>query len=130
MDRHAGETTLVALQVVDGMVHGASVGDSRAWLVGPGKLVDLTGAQVRKPLLGTGAAAPVALGPHELSGRLLVGTDGLFNYASPEILTTAALHAPLDQAVSELVDRARLPTGGLQDDIAIVVGEWVGQLIR
>lgn len=89
-------------------------------------LVDLTSEQQRKPLLGTGRATPVGFGPRKLSGRLVVGTDGLFNYVLPDIVIGSTLDVPLEDAASALVDRARLPTGGLQDDIAIVIGEWAG----
>lgn len=123
-DRRAGETTIVVAQVINGAVHGASVGDSRAWLIERGQSTDLTNSQRRKPLLGSGMTEPVAFAPRDIKGRLLVATDGLFNYASPETIVNAALDAPLEQAAAALVNRVRLPAGALQDDIALVLGEW------
>src|SRR6186713_1320585 len=73
---HTGETTVVVAEVVDGTVHGASVGDSGAWLVSSGEILDLTERQHRKPLVGSGSAHPVPFESRPLTGRLLVATDG------------------------------------------------------
>ncbi|WP_437724359.1 protein phosphatase 2C domain-containing protein [Sorangium sp. So ce861] len=124
--RHAGETTLVVVQVAEGAVHGASVGDSRAWMIHEGSPLDLTAAQHRKPLLGTGAAVPVPISPRSLAGRILVATDGLFNYVPAQAIAALASRSPVEQAARALVDRARLPGGGLHDDIALVIGELAG----
>ena len=55
-----GQTTAVVAGVTDSVIVGASVGDSAAWLIGPDGHTNLTAEQVRKPLLGTGRAKPVA----------------------------------------------------------------------
>jgi hypothetical protein len=44
-------------------VSGASVGDSRAWIVCDGDVNDLTAKQVRKPLLGSGMTVISLLSP-------------------------------------------------------------------
>jgi len=122
----AGETTLVVLQVAGGFVQGASVGDSAAWIVTASDVVDLTRRQRRKPLLGSGAAAPAPVDRCALAGRLVVATDGLFNYvASDKVIALSSL-SPVEAAVDALIQEARLPNGTLQDDIALVLGEWAG----
>jgi PPM family protein phosphatase len=119
-DRNAGETTAVALAIFAGEVVGASVGDSRAYLVTPSGAVELTSAQRRKPRLGTGRATAVGFrAPAE--GVLVVGTDGLFDYAKLDDIV-ATLGTPDDDPAAALVDfvRRRHPT--LPDDMTVVVG--------
>jgi serine/threonine protein phosphatase PrpC len=122
--QHAGQTTLVVLQVAAGFVEGASVGDSAAWIITTSEVVDLTARQRRKPLVGSGSATPTPISRCTLAGRLVVGTDGLFNYVRGEKLIELALLSPSEAAVDALIQAARLPSGTLQDDIALVVGEW------
>ena len=58
-----GQTTGVVAFIDSERVRGASVGDSSAWLIAPsGRMTDLTAAQRRRPLLGTGEALPVEFG--------------------------------------------------------------------
>src|SRR5205814_345640 len=109
-------------------VAGASVGDSEAWLIRADVCDSLTEHQHRKPLLGDGAAEPVAIEARHEGATLLVGTDGLFKYASRDRIHAVALQEQ-SQVVAQLVDAARLPTGGLQDDIAIVLCR-AGPMIR
>jgi len=71
-DRDAGETSALVMLVQRGVVVGASVGDSLAYIVptvGDPKL--LTGRRRRSPGIGTGMAGPVGFGPVELDGRLI-----------------------------------------------------------
>ncbi|WP_437821327.1 protein phosphatase 2C domain-containing protein [Sorangium sp. So ce1078] len=126
VDRRCGETTLVVVQVSDGELWGASVGDSGALLVGPGGLVELTAAQRRKPLVGSGSCTPVAIGRRALSGRLLVATDGLLKYAPLTTINALARSGDLREAVEALILAVTLPSGNLQDDVAVVLGEHVG----
>lgn len=124
--RHGGLSTAVVVEIVDGQVTGASVGDSGAWLVSPNGIVDLTERQAHKPLLGSGAARPVAFGPVSLRGRLLVGTDGLFKYAPRARITSTTVEGTVETAVNALIDAVRLKNGTLQDDVAVVVCEEAG----
>jgi serine/threonine protein phosphatase PrpC len=127
-DRHSGETTFVFVVVHSRVVRGASVGDSGAWLVRPdGGLLDLTAAQRRKPLVGSGAAVPISFGPHPIKGRLLLASDGLFKYSARERIVAAALIAQLDQAADALVALPKLPNGKLQDDVAVMIAEATGE---
>ncbi|HEV7558771.1 MAG TPA: hypothetical protein VGO00_25040, partial [Kofleriaceae bacterium] len=59
-------------------ITGVSVGDSGAWLVRDGDIIDLTEHQRRKPLVG-GGCEPVAF-EAPFDGTLVVGSDGLFRY--------------------------------------------------
>jgi PPM family protein phosphatase len=104
-------------------VRGASVGDSGAWLVGPPGLADLTDSQRSKPLLGSGTCRPTAFGPVDLDRRLIVASDGLFKYAPRERIRQSALAGPVELAVQALLDAVRLPRGGFQDDVAVVLAE-------
>ena len=118
----SGEETTAVVAVVDekGIV-GASVGDSGAWIVDPATHVDLTRGQVRKPLIGSGAAVPVhfAFGP--LDGTLLVASDGLFKYGNAARIRELASASELDTVAERLIDSVRLRSGRLQDDVAVAI---------
>lgn len=120
-DPHAGETTAVAMAVSNRGVIGASAGDSGAWIIGADAVDDLTAGQYRKLRLGSGRALPVSFSRAKLEGTLLVATDGLFNFARAERIAAVVGRADLEQAVHELVRLARLPSGGLQDDVGVVL---------
>jgi serine/threonine protein phosphatase PrpC len=116
-----GQTTAIVLAVTRGAVRGASVGDSTAWLLHGSDIDDLTDGQTRKPLLGAGshpftiAAAPIG------DGTLLVASDGLVRYARPADIARIASGPDLAAAAHALVELVRLPSGGLQDDISVVL---------
>jgi serine/threonine protein phosphatase PrpC len=116
-----GQTTAILLVVSNGRIFGASVGDSVAWLVDSVGTLDLTENQNPKPLLGSGRAVAVPFGPFEFRGRVLVGSDGLFKYARLDLIRNIAATSPVARVPDELVAAVRLPSGGLQDDIAIIV---------
>lgn len=120
-DPEPGETTAVVLAVTASLICGASVGDSEAWLIAPAGWHDLTARQRRKPLLGSRAAVPVSFRSSHAGGTLLVGSVGLFKYAPAPLLRETAPRGTPRQACGALVDLARLPGGGLQDDVSVVV---------
>jgi serine/threonine protein phosphatase PrpC len=119
---HGGQSTLVVVQIDGDRITGASVGDSGAWLVRERDIEDLTVGQAIKPLLGSGDARPMSIASTRMDGRLVVASDGLFKYAPRAEIANAALtnYTPQD-AATELVGRARMKNGGLQDDVAVVV---------
>lgn len=123
-----GQTTLVVVTVTPRRIVGASVGDSEAWWVTEGGHFDLTGAQEKKPYLGSGAAAatPFAL-PTPPTGTLLVATDGLFKYAHAEAIsgTVAAGGDDLEGTGDRLAGLARSTGGRLWDDLALLLCRWV-----
>jgi serine/threonine protein phosphatase PrpC len=119
-DDEPGETTAVVVVVMPGMVCGASVGDSEAWLITPERRHVLTARQRRKPLLGSGTAMLVPFRLPHTGGTLLAGSDGLFKYAPAERIRQAALRGTPESACQTLVDLVRLPGGKLQDDVAVI----------
>lgn len=120
--RGTGMAAAIALSISDaGDVRGASVGDCEAWVFGDGEAVNLTGCQVRKPLLGDGAVVPTSFIAAGLRGTLVIATDGLWKYLSHRRIAELARTRPLAAAVAALVDGVRLPSGALQDDVAIIV---------
>lgn len=124
--RDGGQTTAVVV-VVDPatrQVHGASVGDSSAWLIDR-RLVELTSGQNRKPLVGSGRATAVRFS-HRLAGRqirLLVGTDGLFNYARRSAILAAMQVDSAVETADRLLEMPRLRSGRYPDDIGFVFAQ-------
>lgn len=120
----ASQTTLVALTLTSQRILGASSGDSEAWWITAEGHFDLTEAQKRKPLLGTGAAEPV---PFELKltqpGTLLLATDGLFKYADPLAITEAVRAAEDLETAADALLALAAPAGRYYDDIAILVAK-------
>ena len=122
-----GMAAVVVAEIRGTHVLGASVGDSAAWLVADGEVIDLTAEQRRKPLVGSGNARPVGFGPRPLSGRLLLASDGLIKYARPRDLARCACSGSPQDGVAALLAEVRLPSGGLQDDVAVVLCEAAAQ---
>ncbi len=79
--KRVGETTAVVVVVSACSLVGVSVGDSEAWVVTASGIDDLTANQSRRRL-GTGRAEPTHFVRPALDGVLVVGTDGLFKYAT------------------------------------------------
>jgi len=121
-DKVAGETTCVLAVITKDELYGASVGDSGAWLIGAKGFEDLTKRQIRKPFLGSGCASPVSFS-HNLTGGdiLLMATDGLFKYTSPEQIVSVCHQASPEAATKQLVELVRYPSGALPDDITIIL---------
>lgn len=116
-----GEASVVTLAVTGREIRGASVGDCAAWIVAADGAVEmLTARQHRKPLVGGGATVLAFHAPFS-AGTLVVGTDGLFAYASTGRITAACAKPSLDAVADALMSAVELPTGAVQDDIALVV---------
>ena len=117
---HGQTTVVVIVATVQGLI-GASVGDSGAWMINGTVIEDLTEHQVRKPLVGDGCR-PAAISARPLGGgTLLVASDGLLRYAKPTDIARVATGPDLAAAARALVELVRLPSGGLQDDVAVVL---------
>lgn len=86
-----------------------------------GGIDDLTARQHRKLRLGSGKARPVSISRPRLDGTLLVATDGLFTYARPDRIADMASRDDLDRSASDLIQLVRLPSGGLHDDVGLVL---------
>ncbi|HWG44385.1 MAG TPA: hypothetical protein VN688_16525 [Gemmataceae bacterium] len=116
----AGESTCVVVAWSLKGIVGASVGDSKAWLIDHDDLKDLTKHQFRKPLLGSGEAHPIGFEYSSLQGLLLVSTDGFCNYIQRDTLLRSILWFDFAVLAHKLVEMVRLPSGELWDDIGIV----------
>jgi len=115
-------STGVIVEVRDGRLLGASVGDSVAWLISGKQLKELTSSQRRKPLVGDGAY-PVAFAASDLHGRLLLASDGLVNYASRDAIISAANGRDLQISAKRLAELSRLASGDYPDDVSVVLAE-------
>jgi serine/threonine protein phosphatase PrpC len=125
-----GIAAAVVLEISNGnQISGTSVGDCGAWIFDLDGMpaMELTSGQRRKPLLGEDGAEPVGFEGDLWGGMLVVATDGLWKYADlPSCAATMRLAIsnplfPLDTLADALIDSARLPTGALQDDIALAI---------
>jgi serine/threonine protein phosphatase PrpC len=121
--RTGGQCTAVVVEISGAQVFGASVGDSGAWMLNGRGVIDLTENQHRKPLLGSDEAMPMGFGPIELSGRLLIATDGLLKYSTESEIAQRATGVPMNEAIDRLIAAVRLRNGALQDDVGIVLIE-------
>jgi serine/threonine protein phosphatase PrpC len=110
-----GESTVVIVVLVPGMLVWATAGDSEAWLIGPTTDARLTEIS---PRLGSGLEAPKAGARGGLSERLVVGTDGLFRHAPKDeilrLVRTETFWAVADALVT---------LAGNADDVAVLVAE-------
>ena len=71
-DPDAGETSALVMLVQRGVVVGASVGKSLAYVIPEfGKPRLLTSPERNGPRIGTGIASPIGFGPVKLDGRLI-----------------------------------------------------------
>lgn len=123
-DRAAGETTAVVVAVKEhGSVVGASCGDSGALVIRKDAHIDdLTDDQHRKRRLGAGRALPIPFRRPALDGTLVIASDGLLAYARPEkIAGVVSEHDDLGPMADALVTTVRLPSGDLQDDVALAI---------
>ena len=123
--RVSGESTAILAHLYGSTIHGASVGDSRAWARSGGTWVELTHDQQRKPLVGSGRATPTPFGG-ELDA-LLIASDGLFNYVAQTFERPDFIHADLSW---RLVEAARLPNGELWDDLSAIIVRREDQILR
>jgi len=116
----AGESTAVIVDLCPGGICGSSVGDSQAWIIHDGKIIDLTIKQKRKPLLGSRNACPIGFSNPPLNGVLIVASDGFCNYVKRPKLPPMVAQTDFFAIPRTCVEMVRLPSGDLWDDIGIV----------
>jgi serine/threonine protein phosphatase PrpC len=117
-----GESTAVVVDVRPDSIAGASVGDSQAWIIQEGNLIDLTAQQNHKPLLGSGKAGATGFSAGPLKGILLVATDGFCSYTKRQrVIDLVVQSEEFLEIPRRCVELVRLPSGALWDDIGIVV---------
>jgi PPM family protein phosphatase len=117
---NGGQCALAVAAITGSAILGASVGDCGAWLIDD-QLHDLTAHQIRKPLVGSGKAAPVAFEAELGAATLLLASDGLFNYARREQILGLARSPDLDAAANALANLPRLRSGTLPDDVSVIL---------
>jgi serine/threonine protein phosphatase PrpC len=117
----SGESTAVIVDLRNGSLFGASVGDSQAWIVKGVEINNLTAQQKRKPLLGSRQAIPVGFARGGLDGLLIVATDGFCNYVNRSKLVKVLPYEDFAVLPRRLVDLVRLRSGELNDDVGIVL---------
>lgn len=110
-----GETTVVIVVLVPGMLVHASAGDSEAWLVGADTVTRLGATS---PRLGSGREAPQVGARGPLRERLVVATDGLFRHAPRDGILRVARGEKFGAVADALV---ALADGS--DDVAVLVAE-------
>jgi hypothetical protein len=120
-DPIASEATAAVVFVADGVIHGASVGTARIWHVTPDGIDDLTARQRPQPPLGSRVAIPVGFGPVALTGRLVLGSHGLFDHGDPETIARIARTDAVTAVPAKLVDAVRSKSGELMNDVAVIV---------
>ncbi|NMO17637.1 SpoIIE family protein phosphatase [Pyxidicoccus fallax] len=118
---HGAETTAVVACVTEGRVIGASVGDSELWLLHGDSHSVVTLHQRRKPLVGSGEALPVFFDVPWTGGTLVAASDGLFKYADALRIRAVASGLDLTASARELAALPRLASGGLPDDVGLVL---------
>lgn len=116
----AGETTAIIVITDGNKLFGSSVGDSESWLFSDNDIKELTEHQIRKPLLGSGNITPVSFTCLP-SGKLILGTDGLFKYTSISEIKDTVCTFPSDESIPKLLDLVKYPSGRYPDDIGIIV---------
>jgi len=103
-------------------LESTSHGDSEAWLVDHDELAFLSEGQRRKPLLGGGDVEPhaftTAMGPTQ---TLLLAIGG--SSSTQRRISTALrrVDLSLEEVGASLIQLVRLPRGGLQDDVGLVI---------
>ena len=121
-DSTAGETTCAMVILTPDELLGASVGDSGGWLIPEkGVHVNLTHAQQRKPLIGSGRALPIPFQHPRQKGDLLLATDGLLKYTSAELIIGTCRQQPTEVAAQRLIELVRYPSGALPDDVTVIL---------
>jgi PPM family protein phosphatase len=117
----AGQSTAIVVVLSPRGLIGVSTGDSEACIVGASHVDNLTVGQQTKRRLGSGRVVPASFERPALSGLLLVATDGLFKFASTDVIARMIRANALGSAAEQLVELVRLKSGKLADDIAIVL---------
>jgi len=116
--KNVGESTFVMALITDTHIMGVSVGDSKCWMFGKDFDHELSLMQHRKPLLGSGNAQAIGF-CMEMMGTVVIGSDGLFDYTSIEKIKKESQSK--NATAKSLAMLAKESTGGLQDDVSVVL---------
>lgn len=123
-DADAGYTTLVGFCIADGVLTGASSGDS-AVLVVSGEIPpnEITASQLKNPPVGSGAAIFVPFAaPLVKPWTVVAMSDGVWKYVGWQRLTELIEAHRGQDLIEAVLSNARLPKSGqLQDDFTMAV---------
>lgn len=117
----AGETSGAVVVLGSRGLLGFSIGDSEAWVVTGAGVDNLTVGQHTRERLGNGQGTLAVFERPQLSGVLLVATDGLFKYAAAPVIAGIARHGTVAQAADGLLELVRLRSGKMADDVTVVL---------
>lgn len=120
LSEHGCMSTGIIVAVRDGVISGASCGDSVAWLIHGESVLELSEFQFRKPLLG-GGGVPICFASMRLVGTLMLASDGLVNYAPRSLILANAGGDSIAHAAIALAELPRLRSGVFPDDVSVVL---------
>jgi serine/threonine protein phosphatase PrpC len=118
----AGFTTLIAFAVMGKRMCGTACGDSGLMAIVPHDIKILSKGQMKNPPIGSGQACGFdfcyALPPPYI---ILAMTDGVWKFASWDIVREKALEIRDPQEMIASIRNAAKTSGSLQDDFTLVV---------
>lgn len=144
-------TTIVACVVQNGCAYWVHCGDSRLYLVREDELVSRTRdhsylerqaasnqvvplptqSMVNRNVLFTCLGSPSrpvmdSMGPVPLNqgDRILLCSDGLWGTLDDELIVSGLSHAPIHEAVPELVEQALRTAGSTSDNVTVIALDW------
>lgn len=117
----ASEASMIIAAVSEKGIAGYSVGDCRAWFFNEHGAVEMTGKQQEKPMIGSGTAALTPFAIQSTIGTVLVCSDGLWRNAEHNQMLKIAGDPDIGQATKSLLALPRYPSGGLPDDVAVII---------
>lgn len=117
----AHETTGLVVVLTARGLFGISTGDSEAWVVTSTAVDNLTIGQHTRHRLGSNHATATTFERSFLAGVLVIGTDGLFKYAAPDVIARIVRGNAIGAAAEDLVELVRLRSGKHADDVAVVL---------
>lgn len=121
-DLNGPETTGIVIVIDSKRLFGAACGDSAARIYRADCEIEVTPSGRSKPFLGRGSAL-IADFEVELSGTLVVATDGLWKYSKSADIARTIRNTVAERLAAALADLSRLKSGALPDDIAVVTCE-------
>jgi hypothetical protein len=125
-DSAAGFTTLAAFCLSKSAICGASSGDSAIVLFDEASRGSiLTDRQHKNPPVGSGVAAFVPFAASMVAPWIVLAlSDGVWKYTGWEYILSLDPVRRVEEVVAELLAKASLPNGGLQDDFTIVALQY------
>jgi serine/threonine protein phosphatase PrpC len=120
-----GETTGILVSLGRRGLIGVSTGDSRAWMVMPATIDDLTAGQYTRQRLGSNHATPTVFERSSPAGVLLVATDGLFKFAAPQVIAGIVRDVGFAGAAETLVALVRRGSGAVEEDVSVILARRI-----